>query len=197
MSVEVWVTLGGVILAGLLAWHQLRASLYVRRREFEDIYVQRYWEISNRLNLDLRIGSYSGGDFAELADAEDKDAQYLAMWDYLALCEDQIDLRKSGNVTDEAWAVWSSSIAGTVSRYPYEAFYDLIEQGLDEAHVDESDRPWEHLRTLRHDPGAGLPDPYPLSGTGWRQRWRRYATGRRERVALTGLEVERLKMRRR
>lgn len=171
------------VLALVVAWRQLRASLYVRRREFEDIYVQRYWDISDRLDLDLRVGAFQGGDLHKYRESGDHEDQLKAMWDYLALCEDQIDLRKGGNVTDEAWEVWSTSISGTVNRYPFAAFFDLIDELLDEADVAEGDRPWEHLREYRRS--RVLSDPFTMN-----QFWR-YVTGRRERFRLTPAEKAR------
>lgn len=166
------ITLVVAVVAAAFAWLQLRASLYVRRREFEDIYVQRYWEVSGRIDVELRIASYRQAELPPITNSE----QRKAIWDYLALCEDELDLREHGNVTDEAWAVWSSAITGSVNRYPYSHFFDEIEADLARAGVPVNERPFQQLRAFREGGSDELVDPFTMSKLG------RYWTGRREHL---------------
>ncbi|MBK5237488.1 MAG: hypothetical protein JJE28_00050 [Actinomycetales bacterium] len=39
--------------------------------------------------------------------------------DYLQLCEDEIDLRKLGRVTDNTWEFWATAIVSQSQDWPY------------------------------------------------------------------------------
>ena len=88
-------------------------------RDLESLYVQRYWELMDRRS----IGWVT----------EDKTApeDLPVIRAYLQLCEDEIELRKRGRVTDSTWAFWAVAIRDQCSQEPYAAaLSDLPEEDL-------------------------------------------------------------------
>lgn len=71
-----------------------------RHREFESLYVQRYWAIQDRQSADVRLGLRRPLRKADRA---------LAL-DYLRLCEDELEIRKNGLVTNRTWKIWAAAI---------------------------------------------------------------------------------------
>ncbi|QXQ11308.1 hypothetical protein [Paeniglutamicibacter sp. Y32M11] len=87
-----------------IVW-QIIGERSARHREFENMYVQRYWDIAGRLPVRFVQGheKYSMGK-----------SERIAMREYLILCEDELDLRKEGYITDRTWEIWKSGIIGTI-----------------------------------------------------------------------------------
>lgn len=107
-----------------------------RHREFESLYVQRYWAIQDRRSVADRLGS------RRLRTRRD---QAVAL-DYLRLCEDELEVRKLGLVTNKTWRVWAPSIASALT--------DSRNQRLLARRPDE----FEHIRVFAvsgQDPYAG------------------------------------------
>jgi hypothetical protein len=88
--------LGGVVL--LFALIPFRQAQKQRLRDAEQWYVERYWAIQDR--IDVKI---VGGRLQKLP--TDKD-----LYDELRLCEDELDLRRAGFITNSTWDLWSPSI---------------------------------------------------------------------------------------
>ncbi|MGP5523684.1 hypothetical protein ACTXM3_10360 [Glutamicibacter arilaitensis] len=86
----------------ILIFFQIVGERSARHREFENMYVQRYWSITERLPSAFVIGR---------TDYELDELQTIAMRDYVSLCEDELDLRKRGFITDRTWAVWRTGIS--------------------------------------------------------------------------------------
>jgi hypothetical protein len=83
-------TAAGVILTAvgvLLALLSLRAARLQRRRQFETIYVQRYWTLMDGLTVDALAGRRTN----TLHPQDEKAA--LA---YIRLCEDQLEFASRG-----------------------------------------------------------------------------------------------------
>ncbi|OFU57155.1 hypothetical protein [Corynebacterium sp. HMSC11E11] len=164
-----------IVVTAILGFYALRSSLYIRRREFEDIYVQRYWEINDRLPVEVRLKLMV--QESHPFDVADEGTR-RAIWDYLMLCEDEIDLRAHGQVTDETWSIWSDSITGSMKRYPYKQMFEWIESEfdvLDEGRKSAADRPFVNLRRI-HQREIDEANFDPLK----RSRLRNYLEGRRE-----------------
>jgi hypothetical protein len=89
---------------------QLVSERTSRHREFENLYVQRYWELMDRLSFDVPCRPA-----IERLNAQDGRA-CLA---YLRLCEDELDLRKQGFVTDSTWTIWAEGIKSQSSAAPF------------------------------------------------------------------------------
>ncbi|GAA5228426.1 hypothetical protein GCM10025778_29600 [Paeniglutamicibacter antarcticus] len=87
---------------GVLAigW-QIIGERNARHREFENMYVQRYWDISSRMPSRFVHGH---------VDYVPNNAERNALCDYLLLCEDELDLREQGFITDQTWHIWMSGI---------------------------------------------------------------------------------------
>ena len=96
-AANVATTFGGIALF-IALW-----SLFIARRqsreEFEMHYVDRYWRILDRMSPEFRF-----------RDAMPTDSDVDAVYDYIALCEDEIDLRLNGYLTDRTWECWSGYI---------------------------------------------------------------------------------------
>lgn len=69
----------------LIAVLALHAANLQRRRQFETIYVQRYWSLIDQLSLDAQKGR-------RRLNIEDSNEKIVRS--YLRLCEDELGLRK-------------------------------------------------------------------------------------------------------
>jgi hypothetical protein len=98
---------------GLAGWQLLFHSRQMHR-DFEMLYVQRYWAIMDKRRSEWRNNPLG---HAQLH-AEDE----VLIRDYLQLCEDEIDLRSLGRVTDNTWSFWAAAITGQTSTAPYSQF---------------------------------------------------------------------------
>lgn len=87
----------GVLAIGL----QIIGERNARHREFENMYVQRYWDISSRLPARFVQGH---------PDYTLSESEKSAICDYLLLCEDELDLRKRAYITDQTWKIWMSGV---------------------------------------------------------------------------------------
>lgn len=145
-----------------LAWYQTRVSRHLRHREFEEIYIQRYWDIRGQLPpLPLLTSDITPG-----ARCDER-----AVWEYLELCEDEIDLRRTSHITDETWEIWSESIAVAINSGPFRDALDDLDSRIEQRQIPEQDAPLKNLRAARQL--GAIEDPVRLS------RARRYARGLR------------------
>jgi len=139
-------TLVGVCAAVL----QLRQLKKQRRRDFEAMFVQRFWSINDRLSLDV-INHRRPADGA----VTDEDCRLVLA--YLALCEDELDLRAGDWITTETWRLWWSGIRIALRQWPY---HDVLRevQRADESRPTEDQRfsrirrAQEHLDDARFEP---------------------------------------------
>lgn len=77
-----------------LVYTQVRLQRKQLHREFENLYVEIYWTIMDRLE-GSRCRSRSRAS---------------AIAAYLMLAEDQCDMRQQNRVTDETWSIWGPAI---------------------------------------------------------------------------------------
>lgn len=112
MNLGDWANVGSVVTAGavVFAVFQLVAARTQRHRDFENLYVQRYWQILDRMPDRLYFGH-------EIL-SPNTDELRLAVA-YLRLCEDEIDLRKEGFITDRTWAIWADGISAQLEGTVY------------------------------------------------------------------------------
>lgn len=96
-------------LAVVLALLSFVGEKQQRHREFENLYVQRYWSLLDSMSDAFRLTS----QVTESHDLRVAD-------DYLRLCEDQIDIRRMGLVTHKTWSFWGPSILEAIHSAPYE-----------------------------------------------------------------------------
>jgi hypothetical protein len=104
------------IVAAVVQITQLRKR---RRRDFEDLFVQRYWSIMDRLSL---AAVESNGPADGAVAAEDR----LAVMAYLRLCEDELDLRTQRWVSADTWELWRLGIASQLRRWPFDAVWTEV-----------------------------------------------------------------------
>lgn len=139
MTLSDWADVATIVTAGavIVAILSFIGDRSQRHREFESLYVQRYWAIQDRQSADVRLGLKRRLRKADRA---------LAL-DYLRLCEDELEIRKLGLVTNRTWKVWSDAIESGIAT-------PLSQQLLAERPSE-----FEYVREFALDPR----DPY----AGW------------------------------
>jgi hypothetical protein len=80
----------------------LRQSYRERIRQFESMYVERYWKILDQLSLKAIKALPTG----RIGRADEK-----AIRSYILLCEDELQMRKNGYVSDSAYYAWGGRYA--------------------------------------------------------------------------------------
>jgi hypothetical protein len=77
-----------------------RDRLRQRLRQFENGYVERYWKILDELSLDaLRISD------PPISPSDEK-----VIRSYFILCEDELEMRASGYISDNTYKIWTDGI---------------------------------------------------------------------------------------
>jgi hypothetical protein len=128
----------------------LRQVQRQRLRQFEALFVSRYWTLMDRLSLQAMRGD-------EHEPHRDEDERVVRA--YLQLCEDELDLRSQGCFTDSTWAVWADGMQVQLQRWPFSQIWHRVEK-------DETGT-FEMLREFN----AGAPDPCQIPA------WRRAVQG--------------------
>ena len=108
MTLSDWANIATIVTAVAIffALLSLIGDRRQRHREFENLYVQRYWAILDRQSADFRLG---------VKDKIGKSDRALAL-DYLRLCEDELELRKLGLVTKQTWNSWAEGIKNGINN---------------------------------------------------------------------------------
>ena len=139
----------------------LRQNYRERIRQFEEMYVERYWTILDQLSLDaLRASSP-----AEVGHDDEK-----AIRSYLFLCEDELQLRGGGYISDGTYNVWAQAIRDQLSQPMFKKIWAQVER---EAEEDRT-FPYEYLRRFLDDKSLEAVDPLAMSLP---QRWLRGLAG--------------------
>ena len=99
-------------IAILFAGWQLLFHSRAMHRELEMAYVSRYWRL-----MDDRSPTFV---LTREAGAEDE----VVIFRYLDLCEDEIELRMLGRVTDGTWGFWAKAMHQQASVPAYQAVLD-------------------------------------------------------------------------
>lgn len=128
----------------------LRQSQRQRVRAFEDSYVRRYWHLMDQLSLDALRGVANG----PLSEADEKIIRA-----YLLLCEDELDLRANGWISDATWKIWEPGIIAQLRRWPFEEVWNDVKQT------------GAHNRLHQHTQPGATGDPYS-TGHWWERRVR-------------------------
>lgn len=97
-------------LAVLLAVGQLIVARQQSHREFESLYVQRYWDLMDSFS-DHELTTRSNGAFRR--------RDHAAALRHVQLCEDQADMRRLGRITENTWKIWAQSIASELTSNRY------------------------------------------------------------------------------
>jgi len=106
--------LAGAAIAGVLfAVFQLAQVRKQRRRGFEDMFVQRYWDIMDRLSLPAI-------EATRPADGRVSPDDRRVVISYIRLCEDELDLRAERWIRADTWELWRSGMTMQLRRWPFE-----------------------------------------------------------------------------
>ncbi|MFI0404328.1 hypothetical protein [Actinomadura sp. 3N508] len=153
-SIAATVTAVGVFLAVV----GLRQSQRQRIRVFEDFYVKRYWDIMDHFSLDILYGRAT----SPLSENDGK-----AIFAYLLLCEDELDLRESGWISDATWRIWADGMRTQLGRSPFKDIWQEIANRLEQQPAEEPVpiQTFDQLRVFMSSNGAD-----PLGQGHWWQR---------------------------
>jgi hypothetical protein len=150
------VTAIGVI-GGVLG---LRQSYRERLRQFESRYVERYWQILDRLSLEALSGSCQDAT----SDSDNK-----AIRTYLYLCEDELEMRANGYIADRTYELWADGIKNQLEQ----SMFANIWKQVKEENRNGDMFPFVNLNNLINTDRI---DYDPLAMTTWR-RWLRGLAG--------------------
>lgn len=124
----------------------LRQSYLERLRQFELKYIDRYWAIIDRLSpAALRASSGTPTDQDE-----------KAIWSYLYLCEDEIDMREHGYISDDTYLLWAEGIRTQLEQPMFKEIWGKVS---DAAHRGEGEHPFDNLQNLK---SGKQPDPLSM-----------------------------------
>jgi hypothetical protein len=140
------VTAIGIVIAVV----GLRQTQRQRLRQFEALYVKRYWELMDRLSL---------AALKEDRTSSVVDEDQRAIRAYLRLCEDQLELRREGWISSATWLVWAEGIMNQLMRCPFDEVWAEVEKETQERERDE----FVLLRRFISEKGAD-----PCAVRGWR-----------------------------
>lgn len=139
----------------LAAVFGLRQSNRERLRQFEAMYVQRYWSILDQLSLDALNNSSS--------DSID-DGDRKAIRAYFFLCEDELEMRGRGYIADSTYEIWAKATVAQLKQPMFQAVWEQV--------VKEATFPYEHLKDLLSEP-----ESYDPLTAGFLRRWLRGLAG--------------------
>lgn len=152
-----WLTLVGITLCA----SALRAAQCQRILQFENLFVQRYWTLIDRLSLTALSGDSNGK-------LQDDDNRIIRA--YFRLCEDELELRKSGWISDSTWKMWRVGMFAHLRRWPFSELWQHVNNEVIGRAASVNDAEFSLLRSLLDEKLAG-DDPCALSG------WRRWLAG--------------------
>ena len=142
----------------LLILPQLRAAQRQRHRQFEDLYIQRYWSIIDRMSIECDWSKFKVGGSGKLLPGDE-----AAIRAYLWLCEDQLDMRRLGWVTDETWNLWCAGMSSALSSSLFNEIWGRIK--------DEDPAACKQLRAFEESSFSNTYDPIEIV------RWARWFRG--------------------
>jgi hypothetical protein len=138
----------------------LRQSYRERLRQFEALYIQRYWKILDELSLDALRGS----PLSKVSDRDEK-----AIRSYIVLCEDELELRKNGYIADSTYSLWADGMLTQLKQHAFENIWLRVQKEGSESGMF----PYTLLSQLECG-GIKDGDPLQLSAT---RRWLRGLRG--------------------
>ena len=139
----------------LAAVFGLRQSNRERLRQFEAMYVQRYWSIVDQLSLDALAGSTTDPP---------SEADLKAIRAYLFLCEDELEMRGRGYIADTTYKMWTDAAVTQLQQPMFQVVWEQV--------LKESTFPYKHLYAL-----CAQPESYDPLTVGFVRRWIRGLAG--------------------
>jgi hypothetical protein len=141
----------------------LRQNYLERLQQFEGKYVARYWDILDRLSLDVLKGAHPDHISAH-------DSKNIRC--YILLCEDELEMRGNGYISDQTYDLWADGIR---TQFQQPMFEETWKQVREEA-ASNQNFPYENLRHLLAKENTRYYDPLIMHA--WR-KWLRGLTGLR------------------
>lgn len=133
------------------AFFSLRQSYVSGVRQYETRYEDRYWKILDQLTLDtLRIARKNPNPEVDVNSHDEK-----AIRGYINLCEDELEQRAGGYITDITYREWRDGILQQFNNNS--AFSKIWEDTVNEAAF-----PYNHLEKLLDKNGQAY-DPLNMS----------------------------------
>lgn len=133
----------------------LRQSYRQRLRQFEAMYIQRYWKLLDRFSLELLIGSSAG----QISTDDEK-----AIRSYFLLCEDELEMRAKEYIADSTYSTWVEGIFEQLEQ-------PMFKEVLTRLHKEDA-FPYEYLNNLLERGKT-----YDPCGMSWWGRWLRGLAG--------------------
>jgi hypothetical protein len=95
------------VVAVAFAIIQLIGARAAKHRDFENLYVQRFWALMDKSHKSRRgpMKTLLGGD--------------PRVRSYLELCEDELDLRRNGFISTKTWSMWTDGMIKQCGQSPY------------------------------------------------------------------------------
>ena len=137
----------------------LRQNYRERLRQFEAMYVERYWMILDKLSIDALSGSCPD----KIAEDDNK-----AIRSYILLCEDELEMRENGYIADNTYKLWTDGIQNQLKQPMFEKIWKQVTEEAAQHHTF----PYIHLTRLLEDEGVRGYDPLELKVPRWRRRLR-------------------------
>ena len=138
----------------------LRQSYRARLRQFEAMYVQRYWKILDELSLEALRGAPLG----KIGEADEK-----AIRSYILLCEDELELRKNGYIADSTYELWADGMRSQLEQPMFKNVWQHVQKEA----TGPGAFPYRYLREVE---SLGTKDGDPLQISAPR-RWLRGLRG--------------------
>jgi hypothetical protein len=95
----------------------LRQSYRERLRQFEAMYIIRYWAIFDQLSLDV----LKGGQSHTVSEPDQR-----AIRAYIRLCEDELEMRAAGYIGDSTYAMWADGIVQQLRQPSFKAVWTEV-----------------------------------------------------------------------
>lgn len=125
------VTATGVVLAGI----SLRGSQLQRNRQFEALYIERYWSLIDELAAEVAIGLRN--------DLRPEDEHVIRR--YIQLCEDEVEMYARGWITERTFREWLPGMRAQLREGPYATVWKEVAR---EAEANASARQYTYLREV-------------------------------------------------
>jgi hypothetical protein len=128
----------------------LRQSYRERLRQFESMYVERYWKILDQLSLEAVKASPG----AEAGRDDEK-----AIRNYILLCEDELEMRRNGYISDTTYRVWADGMRDQLKQPMFEKIWVEVIKEV----KDHRTFPYAHLTQLLNATNSDTGDPLTMS----------------------------------
>lgn len=111
------VTAIGVLFAGF----GVRGALMQRNRQFEALYIQRYWSLIDRLSSEAVV--------EQLRPLSAKDHHTLRL--YFQLCQDEIEMYKRGWISHRTFIEWFTGMQAALAQEPFASAWSRYKCEID------------------------------------------------------------------